>query len=99
MNKLDLLFSLCRPSPTFVGINYNYRYDRARIVALEQLRHDYVHRGGLGVHLSQGEADLSFLHETDYFLTALLCLRYGLQLRPQPLLNAIGDVVMKGGDA
>lgn len=43
-----------------VGINDNYRYDRARIVALEQLRHDYVHHSGLGVRLPQGEADLSF---------------------------------------
>jgi hypothetical protein len=99
VNKLDLLFSLCRPAPTFVGIDENYRYDRERIIALDQLRHDYVHHGGLGVRLPQGEADLSFLHGTDQFLTALVCLRYGLRLIPQPLFDAIGEVLMKGEDA
>jgi hypothetical protein len=46
LKKLDLLFSLCRPSPTFVGIDENYRYDRERLIALDTLRHDYVHHGG-----------------------------------------------------
>jgi hypothetical protein len=99
LNKLDLLFSLCRPSPTFVGIDENYRYDRERIIALDKLRHDYVHHGGLGVRLPQGDADLSFLHGTEQFLAVLVCHRYGLQLRPQPMIDAIGEVLMKGADA
>jgi len=32
--------------PTFVGPDANYRYDRERIIALDTLRHDYVHHGG-----------------------------------------------------
>jgi hypothetical protein len=62
LKKLDLLFSLCRPSPTFVGLDTNYRYDRERLIALDTLRHDYVHHGGLGSRLPQGDADLAFLH-------------------------------------
>jgi hypothetical protein len=34
LTKLDLIFSLCRPSPTFVGFDKNYPYDRERIIAL-----------------------------------------------------------------
>jgi hypothetical protein len=76
INKLDLLFSLCQPSPI--------------------LRHDYVHHGGLGSRLTQGEADLAFLHGTDQFLTVLVCQRYGLRLRPKPLIDAISEVLLDG---
>jgi hypothetical protein len=93
LKKLDLLFSLCRPSPTFVGLDENYRYDRERIIALDNLRHDYVHHGGLGVRLPQGDADLSFLHGTDQFLALLVCQRYGLQLNPKPLVDAIVETL------
>jgi hypothetical protein len=94
IKKLDLIFSLCRPSPTFVGPDANYRYDRERIIALDTLRHDYVHHGGLGSRLPQGDADLSFLHGTDLFLAVLVCQRYGLRLRPKPLLDAISEVLL-----
>ena len=61
---------------------------------LDNLRHDYVHHGGLGRRLLQGDADLSFLHGTDLFLAVLVCQRYGLRLRPKPLLDAISEVLL-----
>jgi hypothetical protein len=88
VNKLDLLFSLCRPDSTFVSIDANYRYDRERIIAL-----DYVHHGGLGVRLPQGDADLSFLRGTDLFLALLVCQRYGLRLTSKPLVDAIVETL------
>jgi hypothetical protein len=93
VNKLDLLLSLCRPDSTFVSVDANYCYDRERIIALDQLRHDYVHHGGLGVRLPQGEADLSFLRGTYWFLTVLVCQRYGLRLRPKPLVDALVETL------
>ncbi|HEY8006115.1 MAG TPA: hypothetical protein VIE66_04780 [Methylocella sp.] len=93
LKKLDLIFSLCRPSPTFVGIDENYRYDRERIVALDNLRHAYVHHGGLGVRLPQGDADLSFLHETDMFLACLVCQRYQLKPTPKPMIDFLMGVL------
>jgi hypothetical protein len=92
LKKLDLLFSLCRPSPTFIGLDTNYRYDRERLIALDTLRHGYVHHGGLGSRLPQGDADLAFLHGTDQFLVLLVCQHYGLRLRPKPLIDAIVEV-------
>jgi hypothetical protein len=60
LKKLDLIFSLCRPSPTFVGINENYRYDRERIIALENHATTMCIHGGLGSRLPHGDDDLSY---------------------------------------
>jgi hypothetical protein len=57
IKKLDLMFELCRPRPGFQGLR-GYRYDRDRIVALDNLRHEFVHGDGVGVRLPQAEADL-----------------------------------------
>ena len=79
-----------------MGIDENYRYDRERIIALDNLRHDYVHHGGLGSRLIQGEADLAFLHGTEQFLAVLVCQHYGLRVRPKPLIDAISEVLLDG---
>jgi hypothetical protein len=94
IKKLDLLFALCRPSRDFVGIE-KYRYDRDRIVALDNLRHDYVHRGGLGGRLPQGDDDLWFLWKTTNFLLPLVLLRYGIRLDPNDMAAAL---VPRGGE-
>jgi hypothetical protein len=93
IKKLDLIFSLCPPSPTFVGIE-DYRYDRDRIIALDNLRHDYVHRGALSVRLPRGDDDLSFLSLTDAFLLFLVIQRFGIRLWPifNFLANAVGAI-------
>jgi hypothetical protein len=79
ITKLDFLFALCRPPRDFVGID-KYRYDRDRIIALDNLRHNYVHRGTLGSRLPQGDDDVWFLWKTTYFLLSLVNHRYGIRL-------------------
>jgi hypothetical protein len=79
IKKLDLIFSLCRRPPDFIGVE-KYRYDRERIVSLDNLRHDYVHRGGLGGRLPRGDDDLWFLWNTGNFLLPLVNQRYGIRL-------------------
>ena len=59
------------------------RYDRDRIVALDTLRHDYVHCGGLGGRLPQGDDDLRFLWNTTDYLLPLVTHRYGIPLDPK----------------
>jgi hypothetical protein len=93
LKKLDLIFSLCPPSPTFVGLYENYRYDRERVITLDNLRHGYVHHGGLGIRLPQGEDDLSFLCETDMFLALLVCQRYRLWPQPKPIIDFLLKVL------
>ena len=85
-----------RPSPTFVSIDENYRYNRERIIALDNLRHDYVHHGGLGVRLLQGEDDLSFLRGTDMFLAMLVCQRFRLRPQPKPIIDFLVRVLVHG---
>jgi len=84
LKKLDILFALCRPPP----ILQNYSYDRKRIVDLDTLRHDYVHRGWVGGRLPQGDDDLAFLSNTTTFLFHLVTQRYGIRLDPNALVGA-----------
>jgi hypothetical protein len=82
IKKLELLFALCRPPSNFEPIE-KYHYDRERIVALDNLRHDYVHRGTPGRRvLPRGADDLWFMLNTTNFLVTLVDHRYGI--RPSP---------------
>ena len=57
--KLDLLFALCKLPAKYQPMK-DYRYDRDRIVALDKLRHDYVHGDGPTRRLPQGDDDIFF---------------------------------------
>jgi hypothetical protein len=84
LKKLDILFALCHPPPSL----QNYSYDRKRIVDLDTLRHDYVHRGWVGGRLPQGDDDLVFLSNTTTCLFHLVTQRYGIRLDPNALVGA-----------
>jgi hypothetical protein len=89
LKKLDRLFALCHPPPSFSPPCFqSYSYDRERIVKLDTLRHDYVHRGWVGGRLPQGDDDLVFLSNTTTFLFHLVAQRYAIQLDPDALVGA-----------
>ena len=90
IKKLDTIFAVCRPPHDFVGM-HDYRYDRNRIVALDALRHEYVHRGGLGTRLPQGDDDLWYLFKTTHFLLPLVHQRYRFRIDPNHVLAAMGQ--------
>jgi hypothetical protein len=96
IKKLDTIFALCRPPQEFVGMK-NYRYDRERIVALDQLRHDYVHRGILSVRLPRGDDDLWYLFRTTHFLLPLVNQKYGIRLDPNLVVPAMGRPAQAAG--
>lgn len=85
LKKLDILCALCHPPPSLLQ---NYSYDRKRIVDLDTLRHDYVHRGWVGGRLPQGDDDLVCLLNTTSFLFHLVTQRYGIRLDPNALVGA-----------
>jgi hypothetical protein len=90
LKKLDVLFALCHPPPSFSPSGFqNYSYDRKRIVDLDTLRHDYVHRGWVGGRLPQGDDDLVFLSNTTTFLFHLVTQRYGIRLDPDVYVAAL----------
>jgi hypothetical protein len=81
VRKLDLLFSLCQPPADFEGI-VDYRYDRNRIIALDALRHRYVHGDDLSLRLPSGDDDIVYLQKTSMFLMSLVHQRYGIRIDP-----------------
>jgi hypothetical protein len=95
LKKLDALFALCHPPSGFVGIN-KYRYDRTRIEELDNLRHDYVHRGALGVRLPRGDDDIWYLWKTTNFLLPLVSQRYGIRIDPNQFIGSLGVATASG---
>jgi hypothetical protein len=89
LKKLDILFALCRPPRGFVGIE-KYHYDRERIRRLDNLRHDYVHRGTLGVRLPRGDDDIWYLWKTTNFLLPLVSQRYSIRIDPNQFIGSLG---------
>jgi hypothetical protein len=88
IRKLDTIFALCRPPQNFTGMP-DYRYDRERILALDQLRHDFVHRGILSARLPNGDDDLWYLFRTTHFLLPIVNQRYGIRLDPNLVVPAV----------
>jgi hypothetical protein len=81
LEKLDLLFRLCKPPPGFVGVE-GYNYDRNRVLALDGLRHRYVHGRYPAERLPNGDADIMFLQQTNLFLLPLVHRGYGVRVDP-----------------
>jgi hypothetical protein len=96
IKKLDTIFSICRPPQHFVGMEH-YRYDRERIVALDKLRHDYVHRTIINTRLPHGDDDLWYLFKTTHYLLPLVNQRYGIRLDPSLALSGMGGPVEPAG--
>jgi hypothetical protein len=88
IKKLDTIFGLCRPPINFMPMN-QYNYDRQRIIDLDNLRHDYVHRTIKDVRLPRGVDDLWYLFNTTYFLLSLVHYRYGIKLDPNRFITGI----------
>jgi hypothetical protein len=84
--KLDLLFSLCKPPPGFVGVD-GYSYDRSRVAALDALRHRYAHGGYPAERLPNGDGDVLFLLQTNAYLMLLVHHGYGIRIDPNAISN------------
>lgn len=95
LKKLDIVFALCRPSPDFVGVT-GYRFDRDRLAGLDNLRHDYVHRGGLGGRLPRGDDDVYFLWQTSNYLLRLVLRRYAIRLDPDAMAASAANPGLPG---
>jgi hypothetical protein len=95
IRKLDIIFALCRPPQGFVGMQY-YRYDKERIISLDKLRHDYVHRAMLNTRLPRGDDDLWYLFRTTHYLLPLVNQRYGIRVDPNLVASGMGPVQAAG---
>jgi hypothetical protein len=90
LKKLDIIFAICRPPQNFVAME-GYRYDRARIVMLDNLRHDYVHRTKINLRLPNGDDDLWYLFKTTHLPLSLVNHKYDIRLDPNRILDAMRE--------
>lgn len=87
LKKIDRLFQVCQPSRDFAPM-HDYYFDRARLIVLDDMRHDIVHGSGPVATLPRGDDDIWFLQKTSSFLMALVNMRFGLKINPADFVTA-----------
>jgi hypothetical protein len=76
--KIDVLQTVCKPGGA--EIRKGYRFDRARIKAMDDLRIAIIHKDTFGERIPATGDDLAYLWETNLYLSELISHRYGLRL-------------------
>jgi hypothetical protein len=81
--KIDILQTVCKPGDA--EIRKGYRFDRARIKALDDLRIAIIHKDAFGERVPATGDDLAYLWETNLYLSQLITHRYDLRLSPRSM--------------
>lgn len=81
LKKTDRLFQVCQPGRAYARAGY--RFDRARLAELDDLRHDIVHRNRPRAPIPDVDAGIDFLNETGLFFFGMVNQCFGLRLDPQ----------------
>jgi hypothetical protein len=81
--KIDVLQTVCKPGST--EIRKGYRFDRARIKAIDDLRIAIIHKDSFVERVPATDDDLAYLWETNLYLSQLITHRYGLLLSPRSM--------------
>ena len=81
LKKTDRLFQVCQPDRANSRIGY--RFDRARLAELDDLRHDIVHRNRPRTPIHDVDAGIEYLSETGLFFFGMVNHCFGLRIDPQ----------------
>lgn len=81
VKKTDRLFQVCRPDRAYSRAGYEF--DRNRLVVLDDLRHDIVHRDRPRAPIQEAEASIEFMNDTGLFFFGMVNHCCGLRLDPQ----------------
>jgi hypothetical protein len=73
------LFQVCKPSQDFV-FKPTYRYDEARLLNLDDVRHKLVHGPPPAMLLANGDDELEYLFDTSLFFIVLVGRTHGLRV-------------------
>lgn len=84
--KADRLFQVCQPPIGFAPLHH-YTYERDRLLQLDEMRHDIVHKSTSVPMLPNGDNDIWFLQQTVNFFMALVNSRYDLRINPYHMLQ------------
>ena len=85
INKTDLLLEICKPSGP--PSNPNYKFDAAKLKAIDKLRQDIVHGDLLGTAIADIGEKLEYLRNTWMYFFMLMHERFRLRLDPTMLTS------------
>jgi len=83
-DKTDFIYRTCRPEPGWKAPT-SYSFDRARLVEVDDVRHDVVHRQGVQAVRRLKEGDEHFLEQTGLHLVLLAVHALGVTFDPKEL--------------
>lgn len=81
LEKIDKLFEICKPAADFSFVK-NYKYDRERVDAFDNLRHEIIHGKGLSSPVQGCEKEIEYTKRTSSFLMGLVYKKYGVRITP-----------------
>ena len=81
LTKADRLFQVCSPPRDFSPLD-NFCYDRDRLLKLDRMRHEIVHKSSTIPLLPNGNDDIWFLQQSDNYLMALVNSKFDLKINP-----------------
>lgn len=79
IQKIDRLFALCKPSSQSYLTN-DFRFDRERLIMLDNARHDAVHGKGLGCEIGDIDDQLLFFNRCGMHFWCMVSEEYGLKI-------------------
>lgn len=88
LNKVDLLFQLCKPPKDYAPIS-NYKFDREHLAKIDNARHGIIHRNAMAQPLADINAGLEYISETAMFLMGLVAQRYGVKLNSAKMYSSL----------
>jgi hypothetical protein len=88
--KTDLLFQLCKPTRAEILTN-GFRFDRARLQSLDQLRHKVVHAPDAEWSFSGIYDDLEFMRNCGLHVFSMVGVRFGLVFSGREAAEALAQ--------
>ncbi|MGD0399403.1 MAG: hypothetical protein ABSC04_10865 [Syntrophobacteraceae bacterium] len=82
LHKLDRLFQVCHPPSTIGVLTKPYSYDRDRISAIDDTRHEIIHKSGPIAPIPTIEGDIEYLMDTNTFLMSIVNSKYNVRFDP-----------------
>jgi hypothetical protein len=79
VKKTDRLFELCQPRDY---LREGYEFDRARLLEVDNLRHDIIHGSRPRTPIEQVNEHLTFLAETGMYFFGMVNYRYRVRIDP-----------------
>jgi hypothetical protein len=81
LKKTDRLFQVCQPERAYSRVGY--RFDRARLAEVDNVRHDIVHRNRPRTPIQDVDGSIDFLNETGLFFFGMVNHCFGLRVDPE----------------